>query len=44
MHNITALINNIWIYDKDMLGSSFGSFDGLTYEKKCGFISIKYRE
>ena len=34
MHNITALINNIWIYDKDMLGSSFGSFDGLTYEKK----------
>ena len=38
---LEVLMNHIGLDGEDMLGSSVGSFDGMTYEKKCGFISRK---
>ena len=37
-------MNHIGIDDEYMLGSSVGSFDGMTYGKTCGFIARKYLE
>ena len=32
-------LNHIGINDEYTLGSSFGSFDGMTYRKTCRFIA-----
>ena len=32
-------LNHIGIDDEYTLGSSFGSFDGMTYRKTCRFIA-----
>ena len=39
-----VLMNHIGIYDKDILGSSVESFDGINDKKACGFIAGKYHE
>ena len=39
-----VLMNQIGIDEEDILGCSIGSFDGMTYEKTCGFIARKYFE
>ena len=38
---LEVIMNHIGINDKDMMGSSVGSFDGMTYEKTCGIIYRK---
>ena len=41
---LEILMNHIGLNDEDTMGCSFGSFDGMTYEKPREFIARKYFE
>ena len=41
---LEVIMHHIGIDNEDNMGSSVGSFDGINYEKTCGFISGKYIE
>ena len=41
---LEVITNKIGLNDEDTLGSSVGSFDGITYKKICGFILKKSRK
>ena len=41
---LEVLMNHVGLDDKDTMGSSVESFDGMTYGKTCGFIAKKSRE